>query len=263
MEAQYLEVTSPDGAVLGVERVGAGPPLVLVHGSTADRSRWAPVRAALAASYTLYLLDRRGRGASLTEPAGRYALSREVNDARALIDHIGGPVYYLGHSYGALIGVDILPSGANIAKALLYEPPFDAEGHHVFPAGFIARYAELIGAERRDEALDLFYRDVIGVDPEPLHSLPIWQARRLAAHTLVREARMAETYLPDKAALRNVAVPTLVLTGSESPPVFGAAARLVVDALPHGHLVTAPGQGHAMIDADPPGFVDIVRGFLC
>ncbi|MGN6160829.1 MAG: alpha/beta fold hydrolase [Marmoricola sp.] len=257
-----LEVTSADGTILGIERMGDGPALVAVHGTTADRSRWEPVHRALADAYTVYFLDRRGRGGSLNEAEGEYTLRREVEDVQAVLDFIGGPAYYLGHSYGALVGIEVLASGAPVVKALLYEPPFDAGGHHVIPPPFIDRYADLIRAEQRAEALDLFYREVIGVDPEPLHALPIWQARRLAAHTLVREARVAESYVPDKTVLRNVEVPTLVLTGSDSPPAFGAAARLAVEALPHAELVVADGHGHAMIDADPEGFAELVRGFL-
>lgn len=263
MTPELMYVTSADGTVLGVERFGSGPALVVVHGSTANRSRWAAVRDSLADSYTVYAVDRRGRGSSLEEAAGAYAIGREVEDIGAVLDLIGGAAYYLGHSYGALVGIGVLESGAPVAKALLYEPPFDAGGFHVMPPGFIERYAELIDAERRDDALDLFYREVLAIDPEPLHALPIWQDRRLAAHTLVREVDVASAYELDLAALAKVSVPTLVLTGSASPPVFGAAAQLTADALPHSKLLVAQGHSHAMIDADPAAFVGVVSAFLC
>ncbi len=111
--AEAMSVTSDDGTVIGVERFGTGPALVVVHGSTADRSRWAPVRDALGESYTVYAMDRRGRGSSLDEAAD-YALDREVEDVRAVLDLVGGPAYYLGHSYGALVGIQVLASGARV-----------------------------------------------------------------------------------------------------------------------------------------------------
>ena len=52
-EIEVLTAVSADGTRIGCEVDGAGPPLLLVHGSTADRSRWAAVRAALAARFTL------------------------------------------------------------------------------------------------------------------------------------------------------------------------------------------------------------------
>jgi pimeloyl-ACP methyl ester carboxylesterase len=36
-------ITSTNGTLIAYERSGAGPPLVLVHGTTADHTRWASV----------------------------------------------------------------------------------------------------------------------------------------------------------------------------------------------------------------------------
>lgn len=257
-----IEVTSADGTVIGAERIGSGPALIAVHGGTADRSRWAPVRDALAERFTCYLLDRRGRGASQREGTGDYSVDRESDDVLALLEHVGEPAYYLGHSYGAVVGISTLPRTDGIIKALLYEPPFDADGHEVVPTDFRARYAALIEQERRDDALDLFYREVIGIDPTPLHDLPVWQARKAAAPTLVREGEAAATYVPDRDALAGVTTPVLVLLGDRSPAPFAAAARLTADAIPSATLIEAPGQGHVMIDADPAGFVSLVAGFF-
>ena len=38
-------VVSADKTVIGYESVGAGPPLLLAHGSTGTRARWSSVRA--------------------------------------------------------------------------------------------------------------------------------------------------------------------------------------------------------------------------
>ena len=38
-------VVSVDKTVIGYESIGAGPPLLLVHGSTGSRARWSSVRA--------------------------------------------------------------------------------------------------------------------------------------------------------------------------------------------------------------------------
>jgi pimeloyl-ACP methyl ester carboxylesterase len=59
-EIKVPSVASADGTRIGCEVAGAGPPLLLVHGSTADRSRWASVREALAARFTLHLMTGAG-----------------------------------------------------------------------------------------------------------------------------------------------------------------------------------------------------------
>jgi pimeloyl-ACP methyl ester carboxylesterase len=262
LRADILEVTSPDGSVLGVERVGSGPPLVAVHGGTADRSRWAPIRDALAERYTLYLLDRRGRGASKAESLGPYSIAREAQDAVAVTEMIGEPVLYLGHSYGAVVGIEALVLTDRITRAILYEPPFDAGGYEVVPASFRERFSALLQEDRREDALELFYSDIIRVDPTPLRTLPIWQARLAVVHTLEREAETCAAYVPDPAKLDAIRTPTRVLLGSDSPPAFGAAARVTVEAIPSADLVEIAGQGHGMIDADPAGFASLVTDFF-
>ena len=257
-----LEVTSADGAVIAAEVVGSGPSLVAMHGSTADRSRWTPVREALSRHFTLYLVDRRGRGASTREPE-TYALRRETEDVLAVAAACEDKPGYLGHSYGAVIGLDLLAAAPHsVGAALLYEPPFDVGGHTTFPRGFLDAYEDLLTRGDRDAALQMFYRDVIGIDPEPMRSLPIWQARLAAAHTLVREGRIGLRYAPAQGDFADVAIPVEILAGTTSPPVFGAAAEAAVRAIPGASLTWLEGQGHTMIDADPEGFVQKVLDFF-
>ena len=57
-------VVSADGTPLALWKSGDGPPLVLVHGATADHSRWTPALPAFEEHFTVYNYDRRGRGES-------------------------------------------------------------------------------------------------------------------------------------------------------------------------------------------------------
>ena len=50
------------GTPLAYWLCGKGPPPVLVHGTAADHSRWRPVLPALEERFTVYAIDRRGRG---------------------------------------------------------------------------------------------------------------------------------------------------------------------------------------------------------
>ena len=97
-------IRSKDGTRIAYERSGAGPALVLVHGTTADHTRWAPVLPMLERIFTVYAVDRRGRGQS--GDAADYSIEREYEDIAAVVSSIPGPVNLLGHSYGALIYSD-------------------------------------------------------------------------------------------------------------------------------------------------------------
>jgi pimeloyl-ACP methyl ester carboxylesterase len=124
------------------------------------------------------------------------------------------------------------------------------------------RFSELLHEGRREDALELFCRDIVAIDPTPLRALPVWQARLAAVHTLDREGEACASYVPNAASLANIRIPVRLLLGSESPPVFRAAATAAADAIPTADLVEIRGQGHGMIDADPDGFVALVVEFF-
>ena len=255
-------VTSPDGTRIGVHRIGSGPPLVVLHGGAADSTRWNPVAPALAERFSLHLVDRRGRGASTEESDAPYSLRSEALDLVAVLESIGEPAGVLGHSYGGLVALETLPLTDRISAAVLYEPAFDTPGHVMAPAEIIDRYSQLMAGGDRVGALDLFFREIVGVDPVPMHAHPSWPARVAAAHTLDREARIGLGYACDPEHLAEVAVPVRILAGTTSPAPFGAAARAAHAALPDSELFELDGYGHTMMDVDPETFVRLVSDFL-
>jgi pimeloyl-ACP methyl ester carboxylesterase len=116
-----LTVVSRDGTEIAAWRSGSGPPLVLVHGGTTDHTNWDGVVSELGRHFTVYAMDRRGRGGSGDAPT--YAVEREFEDVATIVDRLGGPVHLMGHSYGALCALEATRLTSNIAKLVLYEPP--------------------------------------------------------------------------------------------------------------------------------------------
>jgi len=103
---------------------------VLVHGGTADHTRWLSILPALEERFTVYAVDRRGRG--LSGDAPEYAIEREFEDVAAVVDAIDGPVDVLGHSYGALCALEAALLTDKIRRLALYEPPVPT-GRQMFP----------------------------------------------------------------------------------------------------------------------------------
>ncbi len=116
-----LEIASPDGTRIAAWRSGAGRPLVLVHGTTADHNRWRPVLKAFESKATVYTFDRRGRGES--GDGATYAIEREFEDVAAVVDKAasdsGGPVDLLGHSHGAICSIGGVSRTPNERRLLL------------------------------------------------------------------------------------------------------------------------------------------------
>ena len=253
-------VVSRDGTSIATWRSGEGPPLVLIHGAAADHHRWAPVLPALEERFSVFAIDRRGRGQS--GDADDYALEREFEDVVAVVESAGGAVNVLGHSYGGMCALEAALLTDRIRKLVLYEPPM---GFLASPPHVVDQLQALLAAGRRDELLAFFMQEVAGLPTDQvqlMRSQPAWDARLDAADTIPREERASREYVFDQGRYRDLNVPTLFLQGGDSPDPFKAAGEAVRAALPDCRVVVMPGQRHAAMDTGTDLFTAEVLSFL-
>jgi pimeloyl-ACP methyl ester carboxylesterase len=254
-------VKSQDGTAIAFRKSGRGPNLVLVHGTSADHTRWRPVLPMLTEHFTVCAMDRRGRGGSGDAPD--YSLELEFEDVAAVCDALDAPVHLLGHSYGALCALEAALRMRKLGKLILYEPPIQIE-EPLYPAGLEERLDKLIAEGDREAALAVFFREVVGVSDLELEALktdPSWPRRVASAHTVPREFADADYVLvPER--FRQLRAPTLLLVGSESPRSFKMATEAVAAALPDNRVVVLPEQAHLAITTAPQLFAHEVLEFL-
>lgn len=256
-------IPSTDGAPIAYRRSGVGPPLILVHGTGGSHVRWASVLPALEPHFSLYAIDRRGRGES--GDAASYAIEREFEDVAALVEAIGQPVYLLGHSYGGICALEAVLLTQHIRKLILYEPPIPNPPIPVYPDGLLDRLETLLAAGKREAILLTFLREVVRMPASELaqaRASPAWPARLAAAHTLPRELRAHERYRFEPDRFKGLTLPTLLLVGSDSPPRFKMAIDTLNATLPNGQVVVLPGQQHIAMDTAPDLFIREVLAFL-
>jgi pimeloyl-ACP methyl ester carboxylesterase len=248
-------VTSRDGTVIGFETTGDGPPMVLVHGGTADHSRWAPVLPAFSTGYRVHAVDRRGRGLSTDGPA--YGIAREGEDLAAVLEAVGPDVFLVGHSYGALVSLEAALLTDKIGRIVLYEPPASTGGHRVSTPEMLEA---LRSAKDHEEILRIFYREALHLTDAEIDAMTgtrIWRARLAAAPTIVRELEEIEEFdLSDR--LSAIDVPVRLLIGDRSPAYFRPAAETIASRLPSAEVVVLPGQAHMAINEAPSLFVESV-----
>jgi pimeloyl-ACP methyl ester carboxylesterase len=262
---ETLSATSADGTVIGCEVVGEGPPLLLIHGSTADRNRWAAVRDELARRFRLHLMDRRGRGLSAEEAAGDYSIEREAEDIRALAAAIGGPVLVLSHSYGGASSLAAATDCPAIERMLVYEPALSTDEGPLNAEDQVDAIEAAVASGDREATLTLFFGRVLQLDDaaiDAMRATPVWEHRLAASHTLARELRAANAYRADPGSLSAIDVPVRFLLGTETTPALTRAAHAAHVAVPGAELVELSGHGHAAMDADPPMFVSQVEDWL-
>jgi pimeloyl-ACP methyl ester carboxylesterase len=255
-------VTSADGTRIACWRSGEGPPLVLVHGTAADHGRWRAVLPAFEERFSVLAVDRRGRGES--SDSDGYEIEREFEDVAAVVDSLGESVNLLGHSYGALVALEAALLTENVRKLVLYDPGIEVAGEEVSPPEVIERLEALLEAGDRDGVVATTMREVAGLPPETVEyvrSQSVWRARADAAHTIPRELRAVKAYRFDPERFDDLGVPTLVLSGGESPAALRKAAKAVDEALPDSSSVAMPGQGHAAMDTRTDLFTSEVLRF--
>lgn len=257
-----IKTKSKDGTQISYWHSGSGPPLLLVHGTTADHTRWASLSPSFEKQFTVYAVDRRGRGES--GDANPYAIQREFEDIAAIINSIAEPVNVVGHSYGAICSLEASLLTENIAKLILYEPPIPT-GIEIYPPGTTERIQALVDSGNRDEAISTFFREIVKMpeqELEMLRSLPAWKARVAAAHTIPREMRADKNYkfLPER--FKGLHVPALLLLGGDSPSFFTKAIEAVHQALPNSRIAVMPGQQHTAMNTAPELFTTEVLRFL-
>ncbi len=259
----HLEtITAPDGVAIAYTRSGQGPPLVLVHGTAEDQARWAAILRPLAEHFTVYAIDRRGRGQS--GDAAAYSLQSEAADLVAVVEAIGGPVHLLTHSYGALCLMEAALLTDHLGKLVLYEPSFPLKGDFYAP-GSIDRLEALLSQGDRTGVITAFLRDFSHLSPlelELVTYLPFWPGRVAAAHTIPRELRQIQGYHFQPERFSAVKAPTLLMVGGDSPDYMKDAAQALHDTLPNSKISILPGQQHNAISLAPDLFISEVLPFL-
>lgn len=253
-------LTSADGTTIAYDGVGDGPPVILVDGAMCYRGA-GPMEALaerLKGTFTVYTYDRRGRGESAdTLP---YAVDREVEDLRALIDKTGGEADVYAISSGAALALTTAAGGADIGRLALYDPPYiaeiegDARGKE-----YTLRLVELLDAGDHGGAVTLFMTHV-GIPPQAIDGMragPGWPMLEAIAPTLAYDDRLlGDGHVPRDVASA-VTVPALVLSGGASPVGLQRAASATAEALPNGEHRILDGQTHDVSsEALAPVFIE-------
>ena len=260
---------SPDGTPIAVFSSGTGPPLMLVHGTTADHTTFRAVGPILEETFRIHAIDRRGRGESGDAP-GAYEIQREFDDVAAVADAVaaeaGRPVDIVGHSYGGRCSLGAALITDNVRRIVVYEgapSPLGEQGYT--PAGTQARIAALIDAGDREAALTAFFRDIVRMPEAELAAYqanPVWPIRAAAVHTTLRELDGEASPAASLESLGRVLQPVLQILGGASDPVFREATEALDARLANGRIVIIDGARHAAHHTHVDAFVRAIRSFL-
>lgn len=253
-----------NGIDLSWDDVGAGVPVVFLHGFPLDRTFWKPQLSALIAQARCIAPDLRGFGDST--PAAPYSMDQYADDVVALLDHLGiDRAVIAGLSMGGYVAFALWRRHRERVRALILADTRatadSAEGLEKRRAllevarregsGAVAtrQLPTLLGATTRERNPDV---------AEWLHLMMAMQPVEGVAGAI--EAMMAR---PDSTPdLATITVPTLIVVGEEDTLTPPSDAAAMAGAIRGARLETLTLAGHLAPVERPAAFNHIVAEFV-
>ena len=255
-----------------VQKMGQGPPLLLLHGTGAATHSWRGLLPLLARHFAVIALDLPGHGFTQSPPPRRLSLPGMAADIGALLGKLDvRPTIVVGHSAGAAILARMCIDGC-MAPHLLVSlngafMPFGGIANHLFSplakflvlnplvprvfawqasnAGAVERLIANTGSTIDREGVELYRRLV----RNPAH---VASALRMMANWRL------EPLLHDLPRL----TPTLLLVvASNDRSISPAVAQQVREILPAALIERLPGLGHLAHEEQPQLIAQLVEKY--
>jgi pimeloyl-ACP methyl ester carboxylesterase len=261
--------TQANGVRLYYEIHGDGEPLVLVHGSWVDATRWRFVVPSLAESFRVLVYDRRGHSRSERADAPG-SVDEDGDDLAALLETLGlAPAHVVTSSYGGSIALRLATRRPEIFRSLCcHEPPLwsllqrDPEAREILRQG--ARSLDAVGGRIVDGDHEGAARQFV---EEVAFGTGAWEnelspeMRAIFVHnapTFLDELQDPTQLHIDEDALSHLDLWVRLTQGSESPPTFPAVIDRLIELIPNASRETIDGAGHAPQMTHRERYVEVV-----
>ncbi|MDR2823443.1 MAG: alpha/beta hydrolase [Mycoplasmataceae bacterium] len=244
------KIKSTDGTIIAYHKMGTGPSIVIVHGGMELGSSHLDLANTLSQKYTVYLYDRRDRGASVAIASSRYCMQEEISDLMAMIQ-LSQAKYIFAVSAGALITLQFLLTNFSVEKVMLYEPPLSINGSINFK--YMRRFDKEIASQK---ILDAFITTMRGskMAPSIMKMIPRFILRKGMKkmgekdnHDIDALGKLIPTFKHDVQlavetqdtldSYKVIKTQTLLIGGGKSPKYLKTALHHLQETLPHASTV--------------------------
>jgi pimeloyl-ACP methyl ester carboxylesterase len=275
------QTISLNGYSISYNQIGHGPKqAVLVHGWGSSKAWWQTIAAGLADTYTCYMPDLIGFGAS-TKPSERDAfhIEQQVAMVADLIRQLQlGPVYYIGHSMGGMIGVTLAHRHPELIERLaVFNLVVTGRCNSFFRVGQLAlavpvvgRWLYWLGQAASQSTLGAYRQGFRLMVARPKHlrrpevadfvvrTFPDYRAvpPRSFAHAL-----WAFTNFDLRPFMAEVQQPTLIVCGQEDKQIPPDDSQILAQAMPNARLECLSPAGHNPFVEHPDRCVELLRLF--
>lgn len=250
----------------GYEAAGdpATPPLVFLHGIGGAARAWRGQIEAFSDRYRAMAWDMPGYGGSAPLPAVSIAtLADALHDFLRAVG-AAKPIL-VGHSIGGMIVQQWLTKYPNAAGAIVLaqtSPAFGkADGD--WQKEFIgARLGPLDRGETMVSLAPTLVKELVGDDPDIRGMELARDCMAAVPEASYRASMLALLGFDQRNALKNIAVPTLVLSGSRDKNAHAPMMAKMATYIPAAAYVELEGAGHLVNLERPAAFNSALDSFL-
>lgn len=240
------------------------PPLVFLHGIGGAARAWRGQLDFFADRYRAIAWDMPGYGGSPPLPA--VSIAALANALQDFLQQIGAvkPVL-VGHSIGGMIVQQILAKAPDIAAAVVLAQTSPAFGKTDgdWQKEFIgARLGPLDRGETMVSLAPALVRELVGDEPDIDGMALARDCMAAVPEPTYRATMLALLGFDERNALGNIAVPTLVLSGSRDKNAPAPMMAKMASYIPSATYVELEGTGHLVNLERPKAFNAALDAFL-
>ncbi|WP_373495359.1 alpha/beta fold hydrolase [Aquiflexum sp.] len=242
---------SDDGTEIAGRIIGHGPPLLLMPAGPGDsETSWCRVLPFLIARFTCYLVNTRSRG--LSGKSEDLSPRRLAEDVSAFAKSIGEPVSVV--CWGTFVLPNKVLNGETISGIAAYEPfvsNLESKEETEHQNELFGHMGELVYKGHYSEAANYFLENFRYYNDEDMAvGAPkvFWKTAEPNIPVFFQELdqanRSKEPDPTDHSVLREIKVPTLLLKGSQSHPIFIKSIDYCYEHLDNSEVRQIEGTGH-------------------
>jgi pimeloyl-ACP methyl ester carboxylesterase len=259
-----MEQVEVEGLRIAYERVGAGPPLVLLHGYVGDGpTLWRRQLDEFCDQFTVVAWDAPGAGGS-ADPPESFGMAGYADCLAGFIQRLAlERPHVAGLSFGGALALALYGRHPAIPATLILASAYAGWGGSL-PAEVVhqrlqqaLRLSELSPEELVETLLPTMFSQSV-----PAETMEASRASMLGFHPVGLRAMARASAENVRGVLPQVKVPTLLVYGDRDVRAPLSVAEDLHAAIPGSTLVVLAGAGHACNMEAPEEFNRAVRTFL-
>jgi pimeloyl-ACP methyl ester carboxylesterase len=260
-----MPTASTPAAELHYERAGSGEPLLLIQGMSGTHVAWGePFLGALRESFDVIAFDNRGIG--LSAPVdGPFTIIEMAEDTAALMQELGlESAHVVGISMGGMIAQELALAHPGRLRSLTLGCTYcGGPGSQMMPEENARKLLEGMASGDREKAIRAAYE--VNLSP----TFRAEESRFAAFHEMATSVPAAKETIQlqiqaifghdTNARLGEIAMPTLIVHGTEDGVLPYPNGELIASLMPAARLETLEGVGHMFWWEQPDRSADLIR----